>query len=373
MAESQTSNDAAIPAYYGENTANGDGVSGKGRRGVVGVSDTFQGVFGYSAANAGVVGESDGFDGVFGVSNNKTAAGVSGHNETGGFGVFGDSKNGGRGVAGFSDTFQGVYGHSKTNAGVVGESDGFDGVFGVSNNKTAAGVSGHNETGGFGVFGDSKNGGRGVAGFSDTFQGVYGHSKTNAGVVGESDAFDGVFGVAHRADRAAVSGRNVNPDGSVNKSGLAGFFDGKVVVTNDISLPNADCAEQFDVAASEIVEPGSVMIVDDTGVLRQSDRAYDTRVVGVVSGAGGYKPGIVLDSHDSPKGTAPIALLGKVYCKADSSFGVIAVGDLLTSSPTLGHAMKVTDGTKALGAIIGKAIRPLSSGRGLIPILVALQ
>jgi hypothetical protein len=35
--------------------------------------------------------------------------------------------------------------------------------------------------------------------------------------------------------------------------------------------------------------------------------------------------------------------------------------------------MKVDDPMKAFGAVIGKALRPLHEGQGLIPILIALQ
>jgi hypothetical protein len=35
--------------------------------------------------------------------------------------------------------------------------------------------------------------------------------------------------------------------------------------------------------------------------------------------------------------------------------------------------MKATDPGRAFGAVIGKALGPLQEGRGLIPILVALQ
>jgi hypothetical protein len=66
-------------------------------------------------------------------------------------------------------------------------------------------------------------------------------------------------------------------------------------------------------------------------------------------------------------------LLGKVYCKVDAQFAAISVGDLLTTSPTPGHAMKAADPSKAFGAVIGKAMGPLNEGQGLIPILIALQ
>jgi hypothetical protein len=115
------------------------------------------------------------------------------------------------------------------------------------------------------------------------------------------------------------------------------------------------------------------MVIDDTGALRQSDKAYDPKVAGVVSGAGAFRPGIVLDQLADNEGRTTIALVGKVYCKVDANAGPIAVGDLLTTSDTAGHAMKVIDPLKGFGSVIGKALRPLESGRGLLPILVSLQ
>jgi hypothetical protein len=65
--------------------------------------------------------------------------------------------------------------------------------------------------------------------------------------------------------------------------------------------------------------------------------------------------------------------MGKVYCWVDAVSGAIQVGDLLTTSPTPGHAMKAIDRERAFGAVIGKALRPWVEGRGLIPVLLALQ
>jgi hypothetical protein len=61
------------------------------------------------------------------------------------------------------------------------------------------------------------------------------------------------------------------------------------------------------------------------------------------------------------------------HCKVDADLGEIEVGDLLTTSPTKGHAQKVTDATVATGAIVGKALAPLRSGRGKIPVMVMLH
>jgi hypothetical protein len=181
---------------------------------------------------------------------------------------------------------------------------------------------------------------------------VHGISRTGDGVFGESNTGVGVHGKGGR---------------------LAGFFEGDVEVTGDIRLTNADCAEDFDVSGVVKLEPGTVMVLGNEGTLSESQQAYDKRVAGVISGAGDYKPGIVLDKQQTSGNRQPIALMGKVFCKVDAQFGAIEVGDLLTTSPTPGHAMKTSDPLKASGAVIGKALRPLTEGQGLIPILIALQ
>jgi hypothetical protein len=141
----------------------------------------------------------------------------------------------------------------------------------------------------------------------------------------------------------------------------------------DISLSNADCAEDFDVSEIEATEPGTVMVIGESGKLCLSTQAYDKKVAGVISGAGNYKPGMVLDRHPGLKDRMPVALMGKVYCKVDAQYGAIEVGDLLTTSSTPGYAMKATDAAKISGTVIGKALHPLEAGQELIPILISLQ
>jgi hypothetical protein len=136
----------------------------------------------------------------------------------------------------------------------------------------------------------------------------------------------------------------------------------------------ADCAEDFDIVETEVIEPGTVMVLDQEGKLCQSLKPYDKKVAGVISGAGNYRPGIVLDQQRySQNNRLPVALMGKVYCKVDADLNSIEVGDLLTTSSTPGYAMKVSDPFQAFGTIIGKALHPLKEGKELIPILVALQ
>ena len=148
---------------------------------------------------------------------------------------------------------------------------------------------------------------------------------------------------------------------------------GNIEVEGDIIIKNADCAENFTIDDNEKIEPGDVMTITSEDKLTLSTKAYDKCVAGIISGAGGYKPGIILDKQKSSHKRVPLALMGKAYCKADASYSSIKVGDLLTTSDTIGHVMKASDPSKSIGAIVGKSLKPLSSGTGLIPILVALQ
>jgi len=166
-----------------------------------------------------------------------------------------------------------------------------------------------------------------------------------------------------------VNVMNGGGDRTIQLNGHAG-----TIQATDVVLSQGDCAEDFDLADGETAEAGSVMVIDQQGALKESRSAYDRAVAGVISGAGDCKPGITLDKR-SPGRTArmPIALTGKVYCKVDAVLEPIGVGDLLVTSPTRAHAMKATDPLRAFGAVIGKALQGLESGRGLIPILVSLQ
>jgi len=143
--------------------------------------------------------------------------------------------------------------------------------------------------------------------------------------------------------------------------------------SGDIILQNADCAEEFEVCDGEGIEPGAVLALGDEGMLALAHQPYDGKVAGVVSGAGGLRPGIVLGRSADARNRWPIALSGKAFCKVDADRSPVKVGDLLTTSSTPGHAMAARDHRRAFGAVIGKALAPLKSGKALIPILVALQ
>lgn len=144
--------------------------------------------------------------------------------------------------------------------------------------------------------------------------------------------------------------------------------------SGDIRLSNADAAEDFDVSSLEAAEPGTVMVLVDDGPLHPSSVRRDPRVVGVVAGAGGYRPGIILDSRSGGSiARVPISIMGKVSVKAVAEDGPIAVGHLLTTSSERGRAMSASDLSPPMGAVIGKALSPLSRGTGMVDMLVGLR
>lgn len=143
--------------------------------------------------------------------------------------------------------------------------------------------------------------------------------------------------------------------------------------TGAVHVPNADCAEDFPLAAGARLEAGDVVVFDDASALRRGDRPYDKRVAGVISGAGDTRPGIVLGHGRHPEPRLPVALIGKVNCKVDAAYGAVELGDLLTTSPRPGYAMRAGDPARAFGAVLGKALRSLAAGDGIIPVLVALR
>jgi hypothetical protein len=150
------------------------------------------------------------------------------------------------------------------------------------------------------------------------------------------------------------------------------------VITDVLEITGgSDLSENFDVSSegSEL-KPGTVVCIDprNPGRLVVSRRSCDRTVAGVVSGAGGVRPGMLMGQHGSEaNGKHPVALSGRVYVWCDASTGSIEPGDMLTTASTPGHAQRVDDFQKAQGAILGKAMSGLTDGRGLVLVLVTLQ
>ena len=162
---------------------------------------------------------------------------------------------------------------------------------------------------------------------------------------------------------AGAGDRNNTADATIHLDGEAG----------DILFRNGDCAEEFDFAEPDLVKAGSVVSLAADGKLHLARQPYDRRVAGIVSGGGDTRPGIILGRDPTCRSRLPVALAGRVHCWVDASYAPVDIGDLLTTSPTPGHAMRAADPTRAFGSVIGKAMGSLPSGAGLVPVLVALQ
>lgn len=141
----------------------------------------------------------------------------------------------------------------------------------------------------------------------------------------------------------------------------------------------SDVSEPYDIASAQGIDPtpGMVVAIDSAqvGKLRVCDAAYDRTVAGIISGANGIAPGLILSQTGTvADGEHPVASSGRVWCFVDADAGgPVVAGDLLTTSTTPGHAMKASEHGRAGGAVLGKAMSPLPEGKGLVLVLVSLQ
>lgn len=172
------------------------------------------------------------------------------------------------------------------------------------------------------------------------------------------------------SDDAGGSIRINGPDGQTTVAINGGPSGGSIQVNGR----GLDVAEMFELRQAAQLQPGHVVVIDPDkpGRLKLSTQAHERGVVGVIAGAGGLYSGVVLGAR-ADASYKPVALSGRVYTCVDASYGAIKPGDLLTTSPTPGYAMRVSDAEQAHGAIIGKAMERLDQGRGKILILVNLQ
>jgi hypothetical protein len=168
---------------------------------------------------------------------------------------------------------------------------------------------------------------------------------------------------------------------------LLGVFDGatkfrvdnlgNVYTDGCYCVGGADFAESFAVkGAKKEYAPGDVLIVD-ASTNRQvalAHESYSTLVAGIYS----TKPGVLGAPQElqgkMPQTGIPMAVVvGVVPTKVSAENGAIRRGDLLVTSSTPGYAMKGTDRSRMIGAVVEKALEPLPSGKGTIQVLVTLQ
>jgi hypothetical protein len=315
-------------AIYGSNNSTSSSTFPVG---IVGETYAPQGVGIYGSANA----TSGANVGTFGVTVSPVGTGVEGVSDA--------TNGGGNGTSGVAGYFNAITG-------------------------TGNGVSGTTYTpSGAGVFGEAE-----AEGSTANAYGVQGTSSApkGAGVAGMSSASAGVAGYFDNASAGNLLIGAVNGTHKFRVDGTGkGYFDGGE------QTGGADFAESVAVARNPSpYKPGDLLVVDPSGKrqLKLSTQSYSTLVAGIYS----TKPGVLATEHSMNEIAAnevPLAIVGIVPCKVTAENGPIAAGDLLVSSSIPGHAMKGTDRSRMLGAVVGKALEPLASGTGVIEVLVTLQ
>jgi hypothetical protein len=304
----------------------------------------------------GFIASRDGGVGVLGVSANSLGNG---------FGVFGDSESPqGIGVLGRNNATSG------DPVGVLGA---------TASHERGIGVRGRAESqdgNGIGVLGEVESP-DGVAVVGNGFRvGVQGIARATSGFT------EPISGITFSPDGAAAVFRNPAGGSVIVGQGLnnAQTFrvdaNGTVFANGGFQAGGADFAESMAVAGdASMYQPGDLLVIDVSSKrrLKLANTAYSTLVAGVYS----TKPGLIATPHKMNDPAlakeVPMAVVGIVPVKVSVENGAIQVGDLLVSSSTPGHAMRGTDRSRMLGAVIGKALEPLREGNGVVQVLVTLQ
>jgi hypothetical protein len=112
-------------------------------------------------------------------------------------------------------------------------------------------------------------------------------------------------------------------------------------------------------------ELGDVLSLDPdrAGLLRPSAVQGDPGVIGVATG-----PAI---ARADGTWEAAVSSCGVAVARVDAGYGAIRPGDLLTTSPTPGHAMRAVEVRP--GSLLGKAVDGLESGTGTIRMVVLVR
>lgn len=201
-------------------------------------------------------------------------------------------------------------------------------------------------------------------------------SKNSSGVISDLMTLqdNGNVGIG-----TTTPGSTLEVNGNVKLSSGSGasltFADGTKQTTAWTGvLCGGDYAEDVETTGDKAkYEPGDVLVISASSDkdVQKSQEPYSTGVSGIYA----TKPGVVgkRESLANASDAIPMAMVGIVPTKVSAENGPIRRGDLLVTSSRAGYAMRGTDRTKMLGAVIGKAMGTLDSGSGVIEVLVTLQ
>jgi hypothetical protein len=157
----------------------------------------------------------------------------------------------------------------------------------------------------------------------------------------------------------------------VSTTGVA-YADGGFVASG------ADFAESVAVRGERsLYKPGDLLEITSGAyrTLALSQSPYSTKIAGIYSTKPGLlgTPYFISEGQEKTNAEVPLAIVGIVPCNVTAENGAIQEGDLLVASSRPGFAMKGTDRARMLGAVVGKALEPLTEGTGSIQVLVTLQ
>ncbi|MBS1903834.1 MAG: hypothetical protein JSS75_09035 [Bacteroidetes bacterium] len=404
-------------SVYGKNDGTsslGIGVEGSqagGGWGVYGTTVSGRGVYGESTSGTGVYAWSSSGTGLYATSSTGVAGQFSISNSSSTSNAISSATAGSGGYAGSfantnSSTSQGalyasssstttnsiaIYATANAGTGVYGIStSGSGGYFQItSNSNSSDALVGKSAGSGNGVFGTQ-------ATYSASSAGVKGSSTASngTGVIGEANSGSSAYGVWGKSVdghgvQATVSGTGTGL--WVNHSGTSGNLavfqasgsnvaridrTGKGFFNGGTQNSGADVAEAFAVDGDRAsYEPGDVLVISTNADRRvaKSNKPYSTLVSGVYA----TKPGVLLTERDVTQDISdlvPMGVVGVIPTKVCTENGPIKRGDLLVTSSKSGVAMKGTNKSKMLGAIIGKALGDFSGkGVGTINVMVNVK
>jgi hypothetical protein len=166
---------------------------------------------------------------------------------------------------------------------------------------------------------------------------------------------------------------NLNVTGKVNGTKV-GYVADRFINRDDVKLERGDVVVLHPTPSTQYYGSNSLVPLVE---VQLTDASMDTRVCGIVDEPALTEANIG-DLDRKKLGSVQVGLMvtlgAYAYCKVDADVAPISPGDLLITSPTPGYAQKLYPGTLVRpGAIIGKALGTLESGKGTIPVLFSHQ